>query len=451
MKPTPPKTVALRAAVQCVLDVDDLDYSLPRALNLLGRETGVHRLKIFTAGSDGTLGSVHTLTCEWWADGLQSQSSYGLTEFPDDAIRDYISLAREGRQSWETIDTVPTSLREPFECVSMRSMGVTPLVSFGRYWGLLAVDDCERRRTTPMVDMDALGIFGRTIGAALHRHRTSTSTANASRIPARNELVTFTAPDMGRRIDRDIAKIETQINDSVGLGEIADRIRFVPEALRSTLESDLKASERQRIAGEIHDGLAQAFIAILLQSRAAGSASATGVADAAVTALSRIHALATDGLADSRRVTAELRAAAVDRSGLLPALSDLADRCTITGQTECRFRAEGEFATVSEELEHSVYRIAQEGIQNAMRHASAQTVNVDLRRAETSLILIVEDDGVGISGKRDAGSAWVVPHSISERALRCGGTAQVEPRSPTGTRVRVDLPLSPLAPITDLP
>ena len=401
MLPTAPRIAELGAAIQLVLDIDDLDQALPQALNLLGRETGVHRLKIFAPGRDSASQGMHTLTHEWWTDGLRPQSSYGLTEFPDDAIRDYIRRGRDGQQSWETIDTVPTWLREPFERVGMRSMGLIPLISFGRYGGLLALDDCERRRTTPMVDMDAFAIFGRTIGAALDRERTRKLTANALHPAACDELVTLGAPDIDRLM-------------------------------------------RDGIAGEIHDGIAQAFVAILLQARAAGSACSTDDAGA-VSALSRIQALATDGLADSRRVTSALRAAAVDRSGLLRALSDLADRCTITGQTECRFRAEGELVSVPKDLEHCIYRIAQEGIQNALRHASARTVDVELLGAENSLILIVEDDGTGIPHTPDIEPEIVVPQSISERAMRSGGTAHVEPRRPTGTRVRVEFPLSPVA------
>ena len=97
---------------------------------------------------------------------------------------------------------------------------------------------------------------------------------------------------------------------------------------------------------------------------------------------------------------------------------------------------------VSPAVEDTVYRIVQEAMQNALKHAGARLVTVALAEVEASLAISVEDDGLGvpedvIQRARERGGL----RAMRDRAERCGGSLVVEPRTPSGTRVAVLLPI----------
>jgi signal transduction histidine kinase len=97
---------------------------------------------------------------------------------------------------------------------------------------------------------------------------------------------------------------------------------------------------------------------------------------------------------------------------------------------------------VSPAVEDAVYRIVQEAMQNALKHAGAREVKVLLGLRDGRLEIGIEDDGVGvpddvIQRARERGGL----RAMRDRAERCGGSLLVEPRSPRGTKVAVLLPL----------
>lgn len=158
--------------------------------------------------------------------------------------------------------------------------------------------------------------------------------------------------------------------------------------------------ERSRIAREIHDGPAQLFAGFVRAVEYAQALLARGAAPADVHAeLDTLKADIRRGLSELRRFIFHLRPPALEDLGLEAALHQVAEEASRAGGPAVLLRVEdvdGHGRDLPAEVEVSLFRIAQEAIQNAVRHAGARRVEVRLRRAADEIILEVEDDGRGI-------------------------------------------------------
>ncbi|MXO35346.1 hypothetical protein B4U45_22595 [Mycobacterium persicum] len=199
--------------------------------------------------------------------------------------------------------------------------------------------------------------------------------------------------------------------------------------------------ERGRVAGEIHDGLAQGFTAILMQARAALLSDEDSHRHLF---LRRIEALAADGVSEARRSVFALRSVTLEADGLIAALTRLVDNCAITGQIDCQLQSHGPLLHLTPALEDSAYRIVQESLQNALKYADARTIVVHVGATQGQLTVTVDDDGTGIaediiSQARERGGL----RAMRERAATGGGVLTVTRVQPHGTRVSVSYPLPP--------
>jgi signal transduction histidine kinase len=138
-----------------------------------------------------------------------------------------------------------------------------------------------------------------------------------------------------------------------------------------------------------------------------------------------------------------LRPLALEENGLEQALQQLAGRSSVEGALTCEFSAAGAVRRLQADLELALFRIAQEAVGNAVKHAEATRVWIELAFEPHLVRLSVEDDGVGLAkapgeGTR-AGYGLVL---MQERAQQIGGTLAVESRPGAGARVTVTIPLS---------
>jgi signal transduction histidine kinase len=164
-------TAAARA-LKDLLSSRDLNEGVAQALRRMGEAAGMHRVKVIlqrteTAGS----GALHELVYEWWSPELASQTSLGLTRFPNEAMSVYLGPLLAGQSVWQLIDEVPAAFLEPFKRAGMQSMGIVPIFAGSRYIGLVAFDDCQQRRVWLETEMDALTIAARGLGAAIQREQ----------------------------------------------------------------------------------------------------------------------------------------------------------------------------------------------------------------------------------------------------------------------------------------
>ena len=200
--------------------------------------------------------------------------------------------------------------------------------------------------------------------------------------------------------------------------------------------------ERNRLAREIHDTLAQAFAGIVLHSEALGAS--LGVSkQRCAKALSQIQKLARSGLEEARRSVQALRPKALDGNTLSAALRQAATRLNDDAKLSCQFRQRGKKIDLSGEIQNELFRIGQEALTNVVKHAQAKSVYITLESQTRKIILSIKDDGVGFAtAKPKKQSCGFGMGTMRERAQSIGGRLRVESRPGRGTTIRVEVPLS---------
>jgi two-component system sensor histidine kinase UhpB len=193
-------------------------------------------------------------------------------------------------------------------------------------------------------------------------------------------------------------------------------------------------AERLRVARELHDELGQTLTAVAL--RAEHTAQRKG---AEHPEFAEMAELVQRGLADVRRISLELRPGALEELGLLNAMISLCAR--VSEQTGMRIHRElgGPIPHLPPDVELAVYRIAQEALTNAVRHADASEVAVSLRCEGGDLLLSVKDDGEGLPEHVIAGAGLT---GMRERAMLIGASLDIESSPGGGVEVTLRLALN---------
>jgi signal transduction histidine kinase len=207
------------------------------------------------------------------------------------------------------------------------------------------------------------------------------------------------------------------------------------DRLRKSIEA--AEAERRRWARELHDETLQGLGGLkMLLSGAARLDDAAAMRPALTTAVEQV----TTEIANLRALITELRPAALDQLGLLPALSSLVQRTASTTGLEIESALDlgAEDARLPPELETTVYRLVQEALTNVVKHAGAHRVTVHVRKDDASVAVLVADDGRGLEGATEGGGFGLV--GMRERVELAGGDLAVEPASPRGTAVRARIP-----------
>jgi two-component system NarL family sensor kinase len=199
--------------------------------------------------------------------------------------------------------------------------------------------------------------------------------------------------------------------------------------------------ERNRLAREIHDTLAQGLTATGLQLESAEALLDHGAgAERAREPLRRALSLTRSNLDEARRSVLDLRAAPLEGRSLPEALKTLVDRWEAETGVATRFKAINGSRPLPPRVEVALYRICQEALTNAARHARASRVTVRLASTPDQVRLVVQDDGRGFDPSRVQDDRHGVV-GMRERALTIGGFLGVESSSNEGTRVEVEVPL----------
>jgi two-component system sensor histidine kinase DegS len=204
--------------------------------------------------------------------------------------------------------------------------------------------------------------------------------------------------------------------------------------------------ERRHIAQELHDGPLQALIHLCRQIDAL-EASPTGADTDAVRDTERLTAMRSsveDTIAELRSIARGLRPSVLDDLGLVASINQVVSEATERQGFESSFTIDGTVARLPPALELAVFRVAQEAITNAERHAAANRVDVTLQFGDGWLGLTVADDGVGFDPQRQF---WGDNQSLglpgmSERTRLVGGRLRVTSNVGRGTNVNVRVPIA---------
>lgn len=202
-------------------------------------------------------------------------------------------------------------------------------------------------------------------------------------------------------------------------------------------------AERTRIAREIHDNLAQEMLGISVQLEVVARTMPPD-ADVARTHLDRVRMLVRHGITEARRYVWDLRSEALENNDLPKALSETARRLTIDTPVQAQVQVSGAFRPLTRLVEGNLLSIAQEAINNAVKHAHAERIFIDLIFDAKRVRLNVRDDGGGfdsqVTGNQKNGHFGLV--GMRERAEQVGGTLSIHSGNDTGTEIVVIIPIS---------
>ncbi|MFF9454164.1 HAMP domain-containing sensor histidine kinase [Streptomyces flaveolus] len=227
-----------------------------------------------------------------------------------------------------------------------------------------------------------------------------------------------------------------------GGGEVPELIRTF-NAMLDRLEHERATSsarvllaqeaERRRIAQELHDEVGQSMTAILLVLGRAADDADQPLRDE----LHQAQEITRESLDEVRRLVRRLRPGVLDDLGLISALTSLThDFATHTGLRVTR-RFEADLPALDHETELVLYRVAQESLTNAARHADAERLEVSLGRADGAVVLTITDDGRGIEAACEGAGI----RGMRERALLIGAALDITSAPGTGTRIRLAAPV----------
>lgn len=199
-------------------------------------------------------------------------------------------------------------------------------------------------------------------------------------------------------------------------------------------------SERNRMAREIHDHLAQGFTGVLLQLEAAEAKLGRMQGDPApvLTRLDHARNLAVSSLQEARRSVMALRPRKPEGTDLLGSLRLLSDRLLAGTNIQVEFASTGEARRLREGLEEELLRMAQELLTNALRHGKARWVRVTLQFDPRHVNLSIEDDGKGFDPTASAGGYGM--RSIRESVKLLRGHLDIDSSEGLGSRISITLP-----------
>lgn len=201
---------------------------------------------------------------------------------------------------------------------------------------------------------------------------------------------------------------------------------------------EAQENERRSISRELHDEVGQALSAVLVELGNLSAAIRSGSAGALSTKVDGIKRLVENCVSVVRNMALLLRPSMLDDFGLVPALEWQAREVSKRTGMRVKVTTEEISDNLPEEHKTCVYRVVQEALHNASRHAGAGVVRVRVRQEAERILLTIQDDGKGFDPRRQRGLGLV---GIAERVSNLGGTLRVESQPGQGALLSIILPI----------
>jgi PAS domain S-box-containing protein len=246
--------------------------------------------------------------------------------------------------------------------------------------------------------------------------------------------------NLGTRHERPITPEEISLLASVGrqVAVAVENARLYDQA-----EQSAAIAERHRLSRELHDSVTQSLYSMTMYAEASARLLDTGDIALAAEHLRELRDTAQEALRDMRLLIFELRPPVLAKVGLAAALQARLDSVELRSgiQTELRMDGEHDSSRLPQAAEEELYHIAQEALNNILKHANAQHVWVHLRFSEAETLLSIQDDGIGFLPTA-VGTGGLGLGSLKERAENIGANLEVESTPGAGTRIQVSVPAS---------
>ena len=218
------------------------------------------------------------------------------------------------------------------------------------------------------------------------------------------------------------------------------------EAAEANARAEAVAAERTRMAREVHDTVAQGLVSILFQLGTARRALDEGRVEEALDGIGEARSAAEAAFEDTRRSVLGLAPSPLEGRSLEEALELEIAWVNRSGIADVRLVTAGAPVALPSEHALTLFRIAQESLTNALRHAGARSVRVGVVYSPAEATLLVQDDGTGFDQalvEREGPLHRLGVDGMAERARLLGGTLDLESTPGWGTRVRASIPLPP--------
>ncbi len=229
---------------------------------------------------------------------------------------------------------------------------------------------------------------------------------------------------------------------------VLENLLLVEEARRAGRQTGV-LRERQRMAHEIHDTLAQGFTSIVMNLEAAEGTLPPDLGERARHHLDQVRLTARESLTEARRLVWALRPEPLEKASLPEALGRLIERWSKESGVAASVTVTGTPRPLSPEIETTLFRTAQEALANVRKHAHASRVALTLSYMSTMVALDARDDGVGFDPSETAtqvrgrASGGFGLKGMRERIEQAGGTLCVESAPGEGSTLAVELPMVP--------
>jgi nitrate/nitrite-specific signal transduction histidine kinase len=227
------------------------------------------------------------------------------------------------------------------------------------------------------------------------------------------------------------------------LTTIADQVGVAVENARLYKQAEQLAviEERQRLARELHDSVTQSLYSVNLMAETARRTAAQGDLERTRYLIDRSGEMARQALKEMRLLVYELRPAALAQEGLVGALQQRIDTVENRAGVRSRLLVEGDPTQLPPSVEMSLYRIAQEALNNALKHAEATEIAVSVEINLEDVHLIIEDNGKGFDPSFASGQGGIGLKSMQERTEQLAGKYTLHSSPGQGATVHVCLPL----------
>jgi signal transduction histidine kinase len=225
-------------------------------------------------------------------------------------------------------------------------------------------------------------------------------------------------------------------------GSFGDQVALAIEnaRLRQRVEQAAIVAERHRLARELHDSVTQSLYSLTLLAEGWRRMAQSGELESMEDALVELGDIGRQALKEMRLMVHELRPPVLENEGLLGALHSRLNSVEKRAGIQMRLVAD-ELPELPLHVEETLYRIAQEALNNALKHAAARSVKVHIAIEDERLIMSVEDDGCGFDQDQVQHSGGVGLHSMRERAARLGAVYELVSVPGHGTSICVQLAL----------
>jgi signal transduction histidine kinase len=214
-------------------------------------------------------------------------------------------------------------------------------------------------------------------------------------------------------------------------------IEYQKKMLQAALES--QENERKRVSKDLHDDVGMMLMTLRAQINSlVGKTFSNDMAG-------DIRELVDDTHESIRRISWDLNPGELERFGLVQTVVEMCSRLSAPGSVPVDFNEEGKGASLDKNQETLIFRIIQESVSNALRHAQAQRIAIRLSWETPVLHLVIADDGIGFKFPQEKntlpGHLGLGLINLENRATLLGGKLYFEKNNPSGTIVNLKLPL----------